>query len=145
MKQFVVSHIKAVHETNDEKLLLDLRCKFLECLHQMGVQDRFKDYCKKMCEPDETFQFWHNFIHIDAFAYVSLYMSIRSANWHLDVASIKLLAPLYHAWDRPTYLRLVARHLSDLLTMPYPLLQHLLLVLIGKYWHLMNFIKVLLI
>ncbi len=61
----------------------------------------------------------------DTFGYVCLYLSIRSANWYLRVASIKLLAPHYHAFDRPTYLRLVTKHLSDLLIIPRPLLDHL--------------------
>ena len=125
MKQFVIEHINSVAGMTDFDILKDLRSKFLDRLSNTGLQGRFQNYCKQMCELDDTFKFWHHFVHRDAFGYVCLYLSIRSTNWHLRVASIKLLAPLYHAFDRPTYLRLVAKHLSDLLIMPKPLLHHL--------------------
>lgn len=77
------------------------------------------------CSSDKTFHFWNNCLHRDLLAYVMLYIAMRTNNWPLRVASLKLIAPLFHAFDRPLYLRLVPRHLSDLLVMPSSILEHL--------------------
>ncbi|CAG2187243.1 unnamed protein product [Mytilus edulis] len=38
------------------------------------------------------------------------------------MASLKMICPLFHAFDRPLYLKLVPYHLADLLTFPQPIL-----------------------
>lgn len=68
---------------------------------------------------------WDSFIHRDALAYIMLFVAIRTGNWHLRIGALKKMAPLFHAFDRPTYLRLVPRHLLDVLQMPKTMLDHL--------------------
>ena len=43
----------------------------------------------------------------------------------LRMAAIKLMAAVFHAFDRPIYQRLVPRHLADLLCFPPQVLHHL--------------------
>ena len=67
---------------------------------------------------DNTWQFWASFIFEDCMAYINLFIAIRQKNWHLRVAAIKLMAPLFAAFDRTYYERLIPAHLSDIQTYP---------------------------
>lgn len=75
-------------------------------------------FTEKLCNIDDTFKFWHDFIHRDCFSYISLYLSFRSSDWELRIAALKRLAPLFHAYDRHMYLRTIPKHLFDVLSMP---------------------------
>ena len=67
----------------------------------------------------------NNFVMEDGCAYVALYIGICYRVWHLRVASLKLMAPVFQAFDRPTYQQLIPQHLKDLACMPRPILEHL--------------------
>ncbi len=54
----------------------------------------------------------------DAMTYVGLFLSIRSGDWHLRMASMKQMAPVFTAFDHPNYQKLIGRHLADVLCMP---------------------------
>ncbi|KAJ8048225.1 hypothetical protein HOLleu_00456 [Holothuria leucospilota] len=84
----------------------------------------FTDFRHKM-SANETYKLWDSFIHRDALAYILLFVAIRTGNWHLRIGALKKMAPLFHAFDRPTYLRLIPRHLLDVLQMPNTMLDHL--------------------
>ena len=49
---------------------------------------------------------------------------MRFANWELQVAAIKLIAPISHALDRTSYLRILPRHIVDLYCLPAPIFKH---------------------
>ena len=85
----------------------------------------FSDFTKKQEEKDGTYQLWNAFIHRDALSYVLLYLAIRTGNWNLRVAALKMMGPLFHAFDRPMYLQLIPGHLADILQMPPTILEHL--------------------
>ena len=51
-------------------------------------------------------------------AYVGLFLAIRSGDWQLRVASMKLMAPIFIAFDHQTYQKLIAQHIADILCMP---------------------------
>lgn len=87
----------------------------------------YKDYKNYLSDrqSDKTFKFWSDFLHRDCLSYVMLYIAIRTGNWQLRIAAIKMMCPLFHVYDRPLYLRLITRHLADLLVMPNSVLQHL--------------------
>ena len=59
-----------------------------------------------------------HFTFTDAMAYVSLFLSMRSGDWALRMASVKSMAPIFTAFDHPVYQKLISTHLADLLTMP---------------------------
>ena len=68
-----------------------------------------------MEDKDPNWKFWNDFVSLNAFA---LFASIRSGNWNLRLASIKLMAPIFSAFDRPTYRKLLPQHLADCLLLP---------------------------
>ena len=73
-------------------------------------------------------------------AYVSLYLSIRSGDWDLRLASIKSMAPIFTAFEHNTYQRVISQHLVNVLHMPQSILtmfkQGVVVVsLTGREWH----------
>lgn len=76
-------------------------------------------------ENDETFKFWGEFVFEDCYAYVSLYLAIRSGNWKLRIAEIKSMSALFTAFDRQKYQKLVPQLIVDLLTIPTDVLSNL--------------------
>ena len=90
---------------------------------RMGGQfDDFRDFLTTLASRDSTWKFWVQFIFEDAMAYLGMYLAIRSGNWNLQMASMKLMAPTFTAFDHPSYLRLIADHIADVLTMPATIL-----------------------
>lgn len=71
-----------------------------------------------MAYTDETWKFWTQFVFVDAMAYVSLYLAIRSGDWDLRMHSMKTMAPVFTAFDHPTYQKLISNHIRDLLNLP---------------------------
>ena len=54
----------------------------------------------------------------DLMSCLCLYFSMRGGLWNLRFGGIKTLAPLFAAFDRPHYQRLIPNHLHDLLHLP---------------------------
>ena len=52
-----------------------------------------------------------NFVFRDAFSYFSLFILIRSGIWNLQLYGIKQIGPLFAAFDRPHYQKLIPCHL----------------------------------
>ena len=70
-----------------------------------------------------NWKFWLQFVQNDCFSYISLFCAIRSGNWNLRLAGIKNMAPIFSAFDRPTYRKVVPQHLADCLLLPPDILQ----------------------
>ena len=92
---------------------------------------KFEKFIEKMACNDDTWRFWVQFVFVDAMAYVSLYLAIRSGDWHLRMHSMKIMAPIFTAFDHPTYQKLISNHISDLLDLPEPIL---LMLARGLLW-----------
>ena len=54
--------------------------------------------------------------------YIELFLAMRSGDWLLRTSSIKNMAPIFTAFDHPTYQKLISAHLHDLLTIPEAIL-----------------------
>ena len=62
------------------------------------------------------------FVFEDVLAYLGLYLAIRSGDWDLRMACVKMMAPIFSAFDHTTYQNLIARNLADILSLPQPVL-----------------------
>ena len=61
----------------------------------------------------------------DRFCYFGLYLAVRSSNWQLRIASLKQMAPMFAAFDREYYARILPHHLSEIQHYPTNILTHL--------------------
>lgn len=57
-----------------------------------GFQEKFMKQTEIKAEQLESYKFWLQFVFEDCFAYVGLYLAIRSGKWDLRMASIKQMA-----------------------------------------------------
>ena len=102
---------------------------------------KFESYVKSMGKKDPNWQFWGEFILENCFAYVSLFFAVRSGNWKLRVAALKNMAPLFCAFDRPTYRKILPQHLADCLLLPSDISQsfadgNFVISINSTSWHL---------
>lgn len=54
----------------------------------------------------------------DFFCYFSLYLAVRSSNWHLCLASLKQMAPMFAAFNREYYAQILWHHLAEVQCYP---------------------------
>ena len=87
--------------------------------------EEFKSFMDRLSEQNDTVCFWYRFISVDCFAYIALFLSIRYRKWELRTGSMKLLAPIFSAFDHQIYEELIPQHVKDVLTMPSSVLHHL--------------------
>lgn len=90
-----------------------------------NYQADFAKYLSEEVSKDATANFWSQFVFQDCYAYVALFLAIRSGNWDLRMAAIKSMAPLFAAFDRVKYQKLIAMHIVDMLSLPTDTLSHL--------------------
>ncbi len=90
-----------------------------------NLNAEFQSFMEAQSSISQTWKFWNQFVFQDCQAYVSLFLAIRSGNWKLRMASIKSMAALFTAFDRPTYQKLIAKHIADVHDLPEPVLKAL--------------------
>ena len=83
--QDCVLYIKT-NVTNFRTKLNQLRQRIQEA----SYSKKFQTFLCMMEEKDLNWKFWKQFVFV---AYVGLFLAIRSGNWKLRVASIKLMPP----------------------------------------------------
>jgi len=95
-----------IDATTDPLLILNISEMIPEGQANAGYA-HFRDYASKMAAIDSTWRFWEQFVFQDCLAYIMLHLGVRCSNWTLRVAALKLMAPLFVAYDRTTYQKLV--------------------------------------
>ena len=95
---------------------------------KLMVQDEGKlssEFCKYLSDlsaQDDTCKLWGKFVLEDCLPYIGLYFAMRSGNWNLRMYSVKEMAPLFSAYNRITYRKLIPQHIAELLRAPPELL-----------------------
>ena len=122
-----VDRVEATLTADGELDIASLPEMMLQIWNIAGLQfwDSFAEFRRIMCHASETYKMWDDFVHRDGLVYILFFVGIRNANWTLRIGALKLMAPLFHAFDRSTYMRLVPRHLADMLSADSSLLGHL--------------------
>ena len=93
---------------------------------QMSLSSDYKhfiEYLQIKSEDNDNWKFWTQFVLRDGLAYVGMYLALRSGNWNLRVACMKMMVPIFCAYDHMTYKKLICRHIADILTLPKPILK----------------------
>lgn len=90
-----------------------------------NVANAFTKFTENLSSQDDTWKFWCQFVFKDCLCYLALFIAIRCKNWTLRVSALKMMAPLFAAYDRTTYQQLVPQHLVDIQTIPEPVLLNL--------------------
>ena len=60
-----------------------------------------------MTSLDDTWKFWARFVFEDCKPYIALFIAIRSENWHLRMAALKMMAANFTAFNHPNYQKLI--------------------------------------
>ena len=89
-----------------------------ELIDDTEMHGKVVDFVEQRAQSDDTWKFWKQFVFVDCYAYIGLYLSIRGSNWDLRVSSLKKMAPIFAAFDRDTYQRIIPNHLADLQQYP---------------------------
>ncbi len=100
--------------------------ELIETIREIGSDaSDFESYMSNESEQNPTLKFWLQFLFKDYLAYLALYLAMRSGNWDLRMAAIKLMGPLFTAFDRPKYSKLIPLHIKEMLSVPADILSHL--------------------
>ena len=124
----------------DSTELSQVLSKVKSVLTTSSFHSKCYSFLTNLATTDSTWKFWVQFVFKDALAYVGLYLAIRSGNWDLRVASIKMIAPIFSAFDHFTYRKLIAQHIADLYNLPSEVKGYLksgtfVVSVTGRGWH----------
>ncbi len=100
----------------------------------------FMEFIQKCANTNATWKFWTQFVFEDAFAYINLYIALRSRNCKLRLACLKLMATIFSAYEHFTCKKIIAQHLADVLAYPSSIVEQLKkgcfsVSLSGRPWH----------
>ena len=96
-QQLLLDHPPYSLETTIETLRMSLSS---EC-------QQFIEFLQRKSENSDNWRFWTQFVLRDGLAYVGMYTALRSGKWDLRVACMKMMAPVFCAFDHMTYKRLI--------------------------------------
>ena len=91
--------------SNDIGLVQELKARststsLFSLFHDMSeaiadIEGQFLAFTQRMSAIDPNWQFWSDYVQLNAFSYIALYVALRSSNWALRVAAIKTMAPIF--------------------------------------------------
>ena len=91
------------------------------------VFQHFNSFLKMQCSKSLNWKFLHDFVFKDVLAYVGLYLAIRGGMWDMRMGSLKEMCPLFTAFDRLNYRKIIPQHFSDIHRMPEHIKRYLCL------------------
>ena len=109
---------EAVRNITDKNDGIASTASINDSLIKNQVLPAFTQFIDKCSETNATWRFWSQFVFKDGLAYITLFAAMRSGNWDLRVASLKMIAPIFSAFDHFTCKKIIAQHLADILTFP---------------------------
>ena len=72
------NYIKSVSKTEFEENI-----ESLENVNLSDFENEFCIFCERLWSANNTWKFWHNFIHVDCLIYFKFYISLRTGDWDL--------------------------------------------------------------
>ena len=92
--------------------------RICELVKDSQTNEAFKNFIEEMCQTDQTWKFWVQFVFRDCLCYFGLYLTVQSSNWKLCIASLKQMAPMFSAFDRDYYACILPHHLAEIQSYP---------------------------
>ena len=89
-----------------------------------NLSNKFEAFCQSQCKIDKIWLFWREFITKSMLPYLGLYLSMRSGQWDLRLASLKMMAPVFHAFDCSNYINIIPNHIAEINCMSLSVLGH---------------------
>ena len=83
-----------------------------------AIYSGFVSFVSDLASRDDTLKFWHGFLFHDCLAYIGLYLTIRGGMWDLRMASLKEMCPLFTAFDRLNYMKILPQHFAEVMCLP---------------------------
>ncbi len=122
----LTSIIDSFASISEDSQVTDFSLSANEEFEKMSITcEDFHVFIIELCSQQDTVKFWYQFVFEDCLSNLALYTSVRLRDWNLRTGSIKQMAPLFEAFDRQIYQRLIPRHLMDLAQLPATLLHDL--------------------
>ena len=109
---------------NKKTVFREMQTETSALCSKLKLFEMYSIFYDKMAKSDDTWKFWNIFTDNVMLPYLMLWFGICFANWELRVAAIKLIAPISHALDRTSYLRILPRHIADIQYLPPSILNH---------------------
>ena len=116
--QFQISSAQDT-EVTSVNLLLSVQ----QLVKDHSAMEEFDQFLIAKANSDDTWKLWINFVFHDCFSYLCLFLAIRNSNWDLRMSSLKAMAPLFAAYDKTCYEKLIPHHLADVLNYPEKILK----------------------
>ena len=125
--------------TASEAMFEDIRDRLLQCNEKCKEGCTYKDYVEAsiatesecaailtgfvsfmsdLSSNNDTWKFWHDFVFRNCLTYIGLYFAIRGGMWNLRMASLKEMCPLFTAFDRLNYMKILPQHFSEVISLP---------------------------
>ena len=83
-----------------------------------AIYSGFVSFVSDLASRDDTWKFWHGFLFHDCLAYIGLYLAIRGGMWNLRMAILKEMCPLFTAFDRLNYMKILPQHFAEVMCLP---------------------------
>ena len=89
-----------------------------------NLNRNFVSFFQTLCKANKTWEFWHNFIHVDVLIYIKYYLALRTGDWNLRNFCLKHIAKLAQVSDARFYSRLLPQNLADMNRFPDFIIDH---------------------
>ena len=131
-----LSHSSSAVVRNSEALAASVRARLIHCNKKCMEEHAFDEYidvtraiesdCEAVYNDFIAFVkdlasrdgFGMAFVFHDCLAYVGLYLAIQGGSWSPHMASLKESCPLFTAFDRVNYLKILHQHFAEILCLP---------------------------
>ena len=105
------SFLMMSNEHEEQSKIIEL----YECGEEYAIEEcvgdhyqSFQYFIQSMSDKDPNWKFWIEFLQMNnCFGYIALFYAIQSRNWNLHLASLKIMAPVFSAFNRTTYRKLI--------------------------------------
>ena len=103
----------------------EVMCRIEGLLQDTEIYPNFTKFIQDMKQKDDTWKFWllQDFVFCNCYNYIGLYLAIRGSNLKLRVSSLKQMAPIFAAFDRDVYKKIIPNHRADIQKYPKEILR----------------------